>query len=159
MDTVLYKEKQLFPLVIIFTLALLTLFTVSNAVEGEFLRVFTRIPFYLVLALFVSPFVFWGIMQTEVTAGGLVIRFGLFSAKKLSIDTSAIRAVEPAVIKWPRDFRWVGITHTKGRTVSGCFVRYGKGVSLRTDDGTVFIGSTRADQLAAALRELKKKNK
>ena len=155
MDTVLYKEKQPFPLVILFTLFLLVLFVVSNAVEGDFAKVFTKLHFYLVLAVFISPFIFWGIMHTIVTGEGLDIRFGLFASKKVSIEAGNIRSVEPATLKWSKGFRWMGITHDKSGTVSGCFTWYGRGVNLRTDEGTIFIGSGNADQLAAAIRKLK----
>jgi len=159
METVLYQEKQPFPLVILFTLFLLILFVVSNAVEGEFAKVFTKIHFYLVLAVFISPFFFWGIMHTIVTGEGLDIRFGLLATKKISIQAADIRSVEPATLKWSKGFRWMGITHDTSGTVSGCFTWYGKGVTLRTGEGTVFIGSARADQLAAAIRKLKSQTK
>jgi hypothetical protein len=157
-DNLLYTERQPFPLVLIFTALLVALYIAGNATAVEPPPFYTELRFYLILLVFISPAVFWGTMRTEVTAAGVSIRYGLFGRKKRGIDLRDVRAVQVAVIKWPKDFRFIGVTYGKDTSEIGYFVRYGKGCKLITGYGSVFIGSAQPEKLLAVLKNLTKKS-
>jgi len=157
MDNVLYAERQPFRLVIFFILALVALYVTGNCIDGGYQECFTEIRFYIILLIFLSPIFFWGIMRIEVSPTAIHILYGLASSKKKMIEIKDIKAMQQTVIKWPKDFRFIGITYGKDTGEIGYFVHYGKGLKLTTTYGSVFIGTSRAEKLHAVLKGLVKK--
>lgn len=151
-----FSETQPFWLTLFATGLLCSLYIAGNLIDGGYTYILGEPRFYIVLLLFLSPIMFWGTMNTQVTSEEIIIRFGLFPFRKRIISLTEITEVQRSDIKWLKDFKFVGVTYGQDTGDIGYFVSYGSGVRVTVGEFTTFIGSRRADEfsrnLKAALR-------